>query len=403
MSARITDRASDPLDRRSGGDAGSTEPAACSGEAAGSTEAAADVAEFRARLDAYRVRIEGEIAAFLADRREACGAEAAELLDAVEALLLGGGKRLRPALVSFTYEGCGGDEATAVVPLAMATELLHGYLLIHDDIMDHARVRRGGPTAHVRFAERHAERGWPGDAEDYGRSMAILAGDLTYAWAAERFARACHEAAWLAPEERAGLERTFALACQEVIVGQYLEMHLPYGDDPDEAELLRILRLKSGRYSVERPIELGARLAAAPPEVRRALAEYGEAVGEAFQLQDDVLGVFGDESVVGKPVGSDLVEGKRTLLVHHALRLAPPERARRLRELLGGDGLCREELDEARDIVRASGALGAVRGMIDERLETAGRALRALGGLSFRPDARSFLEGLIAYSRERDR
>lgn len=390
---------------REGGEAAGSGPGPtlAASPSGASAEAPASLAGFRSRLDAFRVRIDGEIAAFLADRRKACGPEAGDLLDAVEALLLAGGKRLRPALVFFTYHGCGGREEAAVVPLAMSTELLHAYLLIHDDIMDHARVRRGGPTAHVRFAARHAERGWPGDADDYGRSMAILAGDLAYAWSVELFGRACRETEPRETEELAALQRTFGTACQEVIVGQYLEMHLPYREDPGEAELLRILRLKSGRYSVERPIELGARLAGATEESRRTLAEYGEAVGEAFQLQDDVLGVFGDEGTVGKPVGSDLAEGKRTLLVHHALRRASPERAGRLGELLGHPDPGPEEVEEAREIVRASGALEAVRGMIDERLERAARALRALDRLSFRPDAHTFFEGLIAYSRKRDR
>lgn len=358
---------------------------------------------FRASLDAFRVRIDGELARFLAGRKETCGPEAAPLVEAVESLVLAGGKRLRPALVSFTYRGCGGRDERAAVLLAMSTELLHAYLLIHDDIMDHASVRRGRPAAHAWFAARHRERGWPGDAEDHGRSMAILAGDLASAWAFELFAAACREGAGEPETDRAGLERTFFAMCQEVVVGQYREMHLPYGADADPRELLRILRLKSGRYSVERPVELGACLAGAPEALRRPLAAYGRAVGEAFQLRDDLLGVFGEAEAVGKPVGSDLAEGKRTLLIHHALRRAEAEAADRLRWLLGRPDLGGDEVEEAREIIRRSGGVEAVRGMIERRLARAARAVEALDRLAFGPDARSFFEGLISYSRERDR
>lgn len=366
-----------------------------------SATGSAALARFGSRLDAFQVQVNGELARFLAERKVACGPEAEPLVGALEALVRGGGKRLRPALVSFSYRGCGGRDEAAALTLAMSTELLHTYLLIHDDIMDHAEMRRGLPATHARFAARHRERGWPGDAEHYGRSMAILVGDLGCALAVELFATACREASDRA--DRVGLERAFFAMCQEVSVGQYREMHLQYGEDADEDDLLRILRLKSGRYSVERPIELGARFAGAPEEMRRPLAAYGRAVGEAFQLRDDVLGVFGEAEAVGKPVGSDLAEGKHTLLIYHTLRKAEPEAAKRLRALLGRTGLGRGEVEQARRIIRRSGGLDAVRAMIERRLASAGGALETLDKLAFNSEAHSFFEGLIGYSRERDR
>lgn len=376
------------------------------GAAGGSTAAALD--RFRDRLDTFREAVESRLSAFLAERERSCGGDAVPLVEAVRTLVLAGGKRLRPALVYFSYRGCGGRDEEAVFPLAMSAELLHTYLLIHDDIMDHARLRRGQPAAHVRFAHRHRRQGWPGEAADYGRSMAILAGDLAYTWAIELFERSLQASA--SPEREPGasakrgdLAAAFGRMCQEVIVGQFLEMHLPHDGDAREEDLLRILRLKSGRYSVERPLELGALLAGADDRRLRALAEYGRAVGEAFQLQDDLLGMFGEERAVGKPVGSDLREGKRTLLVYHALHGASPEEARRLRGLLGRSDLGPQEVEEARQLMSDSGALGIVREMIDQRLARAGRALETLDRLTLDADAYSFLEGLIAYSRERDR
>ncbi len=336
---------------------------------------------FAELLGAFRARFEAELAGWLAARRRALAAvqpDAAGLADAVAELATASGKRLRPALVWFGFRASGGSDDGAVLPAAMATELLHAYLLIHDDIMDHAELRRGKPAAHARFRALHRERAWPGDAADFGRSAAILAGDLAHTWAVELFADGRRRA----PAERAGeLDRCFSAMCEEVIGGQYLEMLLALRREATEAELEEVLRMKSGRYTVERPLQLGAALAAAPPATRTALAAYGRAVGEAFQLQDDVLGLFGDEGTVGKPVGGDLAEGKFTFLVYHALRLAGEADAKRVRAALGRADLPAGELEAVRGLVRACGALDRVRAMIEDRLGAARAALAGLAGL----------------------
>lgn len=357
---------------------------------------------FEEALADFRRRLEGELTAFFAGKRESVpgGADGVELVDGIERLVAGGGKRLRPALVYHAYRGCGGRRDRAALSLALSTELLHTYLLIHDDIMDRGEVRRGQPAVHVRFGRLHRERAWPGDSEHFGRSMAILLGDLAQAWAVEQYGRARAEAGLPSPGGVEALDRAFSAMCEEVIVGQYLEMQLPCREVPGEEELLRVLRLKSGCYSVERPVELGALLAGAPEASLRGLREYGAAVGEVFQLQDDILGIFGDAAAVGKPVGADLAEGKVTFLIHHALRSASRRDGARLRSILGRRDLGAGEVREARRIIRESGGLRAVRAMVEARLEAAGRALDKL---TLEPDASSFFQGLIAYSRERDR
>jgi geranylgeranyl diphosphate synthase type I len=351
-------------------------------------------------LNGFRARLEGELAGWLAARRRSAAAalpEAAELVDAVAELATGGGKRLRPALVWFTFRACGGRDEGAVLPVALATELLHAYLLIHDDIMDHAEVRRGRPSVHARFRHRHAERGWPGAGEDFGRTAAILAGDLAHGWAVELFADGRRRA----PADRAAeLDRCFSAMCEEVIGGQYLEVVLGLRREASEEELLAVLRLKSGRYTVERPIQLGAVLAAAPAAARAALATYGRAVGEAFQLQDDVLGTFGDAETVGKPVGGDLAEGKYTFLIHHALRAAGAADAARLRGALGRADLPAGEVEAVRALLRSTGALDRVLAMVEERLAAA-RA--ALVGLDLASDGGDFLAGLVEQLWERRR
>lgn len=358
---------------------------------------------FTERLAAFRQDADERLAAFLEGKRQAAEGSLETLAEAVADLVLAGGKRLRPALVHESYRALGGEDERAALPLALATELLQAYLLIHDDIMDHAELRRGRPTVHARFRQAQMERSrldWPGEAEDFGRSMAILAGDLAHTWAVELYQQGRIHAA---QADGAGLDRCFSAMCEEVIGGQYLEMLMPETAarrDPTEEELRRVLQLKSGRYSVERPLELGARLAGAPPEVLQDLSRFGAAAGEAFQLRDDVIGVFGDARDAGKSVASDLKEGKHTFLVYHALRQAEETDVARLRAGLGRDDLTGDEIDELREVLRRSGALDRVLERIATCLD---EARRALSGLPFGDEDRQFFSGMIDYLKERTR
>lgn len=353
---------------------------------------------FAQQLEGFRASIDRELELYLdGKRRETREAapEAVALVDALADLITAGGKRLRPALVHYSYLACGGDEPRRVLPLALASEILHAYLLVHDDIMDHAEVRRGRPTAHASFRQRHHERGWRGDAADHGRSVGILVGDLAASYAFDLLTQVEAE-----PEQRRRLERCFATMSQEVIHGQYLELLMSFEEAPTEADLRRVLQLKSGRYSVERPIQMGALAAAAEPEVLAALSRYGSALGEAFQLQDDLLGMFGDAETVGKPVGGDLAEGKFTFLIYHALEAASPEERAWLESVRGRPEAAAEADERVRHLIEANGALARVREMVARRLEVARESLQ---GLALAPEGRGFLEGLITYSQERRR
>ena len=261
--------------------------------------------------------------------------------------------------------------------------------------MDHAEVRRGQASAHVRFRDAHRALGYHGDAADFGRSVAILLGDLAHTWAVEL-------AAGVFPRKPRSRElaRTFAVMSQEVIGGQYLELLVAQRRTATEDELLRVLRLKSGRYTAERPIQLGGLLAGAPDGMLQGLARYGAAVGEAFQLQDDLLGMFGDESTVGKPVDADLKEGKFTFLILHALANATAEQRRILEGALGNPALDGAEVPRALAVLEETGARARVTGMVAERLQAAREALAPLG---LEPEGRLFLEGLIDYLWERKR
>jgi geranylgeranyl diphosphate synthase, type I len=356
---------------------------------------------FAGLLAGFRDKLDHALAAWLEVKRaEAAAAgspEALELIDGVGRLAVQGGKRLRPALVYYTYRACGGRSDEQVLPLALATELLHTYLLIHDDIMDHAEVRRGLTTAHALFRDAHRAHGLHGDPADFGRSVAILLGDLSQSWAVE-----------LATGVAAGgagsreLARCFAAMCQEVVGGQYLELLVAQRRTATEEELLRILRLKSGRYTAERPIQLGALLAGARPEAVAGLSRYGTAVGEAFQLQDDLLGMFGDPGMLGKPVDADLKEGKYTFLIHHALSRATPGQRAALEAALGNPDATAAQTAAALAVLAETGARSTVTAMIGERLRAARAALAGLAP-DLEPDGRLFLEGLIDYLRERER
>jgi geranylgeranyl diphosphate synthase, type I len=377
--------------------------------ATSAARSAAAPTSFSQMLDGFREKLERELQIWLSRKRDAAGSfrEAVELIDGVGQLVLQGGKRLRPALVYATYQACGGRSDAQVLPLALATELLHTYLLIHDDIMDHAETRRGQPAAHERFRLAHQANGFDGDAQDFGRSVAILLGDLAHSWAVELVSVVAQEDGLDSGRSRE-LMRCFAVMSEEVIGGQYLELLVAQrrgeggrrSPAEREQELLRVLRLKSGRYTAERPIQLGGLLAGAPAAALAGLSRYGTAVGEAFQLQDDLLGMFGDAGTVGKPVGDDLREGKLTFLIHHAFAAATPEQRRTLDAALGNPGLTAAEVARTQAILEETGARARVTAMVAERLEEARAALDGLSGLA--PEGRLFFEGLLDYLWERE-
>ncbi|MDH3253758.1 MAG: polyprenyl synthetase family protein, partial [Acidobacteriota bacterium] len=304
-----------------------------------------------------------------------------------------GGKRLRPALVHFAYQAVGGLGNDRTLPVEMAVELLHTYLLIHDDIMDRAETRRGGSAAHRLFAKEHRRRGWRDGSARHGEAAAILLGDLAHSHAVGLFLSGVADAV-----NGAQISRCFTEMCREVVIGQYLEMTAPLRGGLKEQDLLSILRLKSGRYSVERPIQLGALLGGASSHVVESLAGYGLAMGEAFQLQDDLLGVFGEREFVGKPVGGDLAEGKFTLLILAAMERADSAQRETILRCLQTEDPDAEEVSGVRTLVERVGAREKIESMVHERLE---RSAEALKKLDLNAEAKAFFFGLIDYLRER--
>lgn len=284
-----------------------------------------------------------------------------EVTDEIRALVAAGGKRLRPAFVYWGHRATGAGHDDAVLGPAAAVELLHTFALLHDDVMDRSATRRGRASAHTALAAAHVRQRRLGDPEWFGASAAILAGDLTYVWADELF-----DGTALPPDAVARARAVFTELRREVIAGQYLDLVLAADDRAAEAGARRVALLKSARYTVTRPLLLGAALApdADGTGVAAALRCYGDAVGLAFQMRDDVLGLFGDPGATGKSTIDDLREGKRTLLVLRALRLADDAQRAVLRSCLGDPLLDEDRAGEARRVVAATGALASVEALI---------------------------------------
>jgi geranylgeranyl diphosphate synthase type I len=319
-------------------------------------------------------RVEAELARFLDDRARdlaRLGPDLEPVCAAARRFVLDGGKRLRPTFAYWGWRTARGadDDDSALVPAAAALELLHACALVHDDVMDASDTRRGRPAAHAEFAGLHRRHNWSGDPDVFGTAAAILLGDLLLAWADAMFTGAVPGAG--------PARRVFDDMRQLVMAGQYLDVLVQARAAWSPEEALRVVEFKTSKYTVEGPPHLGAALGGAGPETFAALSGYGLPLGEAFQLRDDVLGVFGDPSVTGKPAGDDLREGKHTLLTSLAMAAADPEQAALLQDGLGDRDLDAGRIARLREVIVATGALEQVEARIAERAEQARAALTA--------------------------
>ncbi|PXY19611.1 polyprenyl synthetase family protein [Prauserella muralis] len=320
---------------------------------------------------------------------------------ALRDFVLGGGKRLRPTFAWWSWRGTGGDphgaDAAGVLRVVASLELIQACALIHDDVIDSSDSRRGSPTVHVAFAGRHADAGWLGSADSFGLAAAVLIGDLALAWADDMFAEAP-----LSPSTLAAGRPAWRAMRTEVLAGQFLDVHTQATGDASPEAALRVDRLKTAAYTVQRPLHLGAALAGAPPEVVERLMEFGGDLGVAFQLRDDVLGVFGDPSVTGKPAGDDLREGKRTLLLALGLQRAEEQGRTREREVIaaaiGDAGLAEEGVESVRQALVDVGAAAEVERRIGTLTES---ALATLGTAGLAEPAVSRLTELAARATQR--
>jgi len=350
------------------------------------------------------VAVEAALAAFLRSRTTdatAIDPAFAEATDALVAFVLQGGKRIRPTFAWWGWRGAGGavdsPEAVSVLRAVSALELIQACALIHDDLMDASATRRGRPTVHVEFARRLVTAGWTGQPARFGAAAAILLGDLALAWADDML-----RAAGLPPAALLRAAPPWQAMRTEMLGGQYLDvLHQATGDTSTRAAL-QIDRYKTAAYTVERPLHLGAAIADARPELISAYRRFGADIGVAFQLRDDLLGVFGDPAVTGKPAGDDLREGKRTLLVAVAVERAEKRGQRAARDAVtaavGDPDLDAAGVDRIRDLLTD---LGAVQSIEHRIAALTGSALDALSAVEIDEPAATELVALAELATRR--
>ena len=360
-----------------------------------------DVEQLRSRVQ----KVLDDVLAHWADVLESVSPDLAPLVESAGELMRGG-KRLRPAFCYWGWRGAGGSadgaDGEAIVRAATGLELFQAAALIHDDVMDDSDTRRGLPAIHRRFAELHRGSSWMGTPERFGEAAAILLGDLCLAWSDELLT-----SSGLEPASLAAGRPVFDRMRTELMGGQYLDMleqaragqqahagpQAYAGRQPDAAERARqVIRYKSAKYTIEHPLLLGGSLAGASPQLLAAYSAYGLPLGEAFQLRDDVLGVFGDPGQTGKPAGDDLREGKRTMLIAYAMEHASPAQQSSLRRHLGDPRLDGASVAELREVIVDTGALARVEALIDDLV---GQAGVALDDAPITEPTRSVLESLV--------
>ncbi|UCN16168.1 polyprenyl synthetase family protein [Cellulomonas iranensis] len=366
------------------------------------TLALVDRENLRAGVDAALARHVSRLSGTVS----AVSPDAAPLVDAVQRMLAGG-KRLRAAFCYWSWRAHGGepggDAERAVLRAGAALELFQAAALFHDDVMDDSSTRRGLPTAHLVFAERHASQRYRGAARRFGDGAAILLGDLALVASEEEMSAAL---ATVEPGAARAAREVFDLMRTEVTVGQYLDLlaqAMPWGDpSADERRARDVVRAKSARYSVEHPLTLGAALAGADETALAGCREVGLPLGEAFQLRDDLLGVLGDPGTTGKPAGDDLREGKRTVLVARALARADAAGDRAAVDALtrgvGDPSLDEQGVARLTEVLVGTGAVAEVEQLI---ADLTGRAFAAIDARGWPEPAREALTALARAAVER--
>lgn len=346
------------------------------------------------KLSSFKERFDPVLSQFLAQEiQEARNLtpELAEFVEVAAEFILRDGKRLRPAFVFEGYKAVGGEDESAALYVGMSVELLHAAALVHDDIIDKSDLRRGKPTVHQLIAKKFGD-------ENLGNSLAIIVGDTLLAMSNKVFSTTPF------PEERAKIARVFfTQMCTEINYGQYLDILGNIREEIDWNWAMKVMEYKTARYTVEKPLLIGASLGGASSKVFEAMRGYAIPLGIAFQIQDDILGMFGDEARVGKPVDSDLKEGKKTLLILKTLEKLKSEgrvnETERLSAILGNPELAEEDYHWTQQIIIETGSLEYSRQLARSLIT---KAKSALGEVDIEKDSRNYLLGIADFMLERE-
>lgn len=339
--------------------------------------------------------VERRLTEFCGQRREQLAeidSELTQVIDYVQGLLTGG-KRFRALFAYWSWvsalavspveltEEQEERSAAALVDICAALEMFHAAALVHDDLLDNSDTRRGAPAVHKRFEQLHLASGWVGSPSRFGQAGSVLAGDLMLGWSSELFDSGVKRApnaqiAWACRDE-------FAKMRVEVMAGQYLDiLEENAGPTRDSSEAIgranRVMLYKTAKYSIEAPLLIGASFCGASPATLRGFSAFAIPLGLAFQLRDDVLGVFGTPEVTGKPAGDDLREGKRTVLVALARQSLGLSTVKIFDELLASRELTDEQVRLLQETIKGCGSLAKVEQMIEEYGNEALLALQQL-------------------------
>ncbi|RLG20853.1 polyprenyl synthetase family protein [Candidatus Micrarchaeota archaeon] len=353
------------------------------------------------KLSEYREKINDELERLLDEKIENAKKEypgAADYLEWIRDYNMRGGKRLRPAFMVAAYEGVGGKEMDKIYKASASIELMEGYFLIHDDIMDQDDLRRGGPTLHVAYLDYYKKhfQGSEMRAKRFSEGMAIIAGDYVQSLAVEALLNSGFDQARIVEALK-----VYEYANQSTNFGQFLDMlsEEMKAEEVTEEHTMNIHKTKTSIYTIEAPLLMGWALGGGSEEQREAFSNYAIPLGQAFQLQDDILGMFGDVKKLGKPVGSDLRDGKKTILVIKALEKGSPEQKKKLLSLLGKLHITEQEIEEAKQIMRDTGALDYTR---NKARELASEALEAIENVELAEEAKQYLIGIAEYLINRE-
>jgi geranylgeranyl diphosphate synthase type I len=317
-----------------------------------------------------------------------------EALKYVKKMILAGGKRLRPALMYYGYVGAGGKNRKRILETAASIELIHFFLLIHDDIIDKDNKRHGIDTVHFYYDKMGKLIFHGSDSIHFGNSMAIIIGDMVSALGNQLLFSSKFDSG-LVIKALIKLQRIVS----NVVIGQSQDIYIEYKKKASEKEVLKMYENKTAKYTIEGPLHLGAILAGTKDELLNALSKYAVPVGIAFQIQDDILGIFGSEKKLGKPVGSDIEEGKQTLLVVKAKERAGKGQLRKINYLLGKPNLSQKEIEEFRNIIISTGSLEYAKNLARKFIIKGKRALIAA---KIKKETKDFLLGVADYMIKRE-
>ncbi len=354
--------------------------------------------QFKETIKSYQKIIEQSLDKFFDEKIERCSKIsplAKEMMESLKEFSLRGGKRIRPILTIFGYKAITSDINPSIVQAALAVELMESFLLVHDDIIDQDDFRRGYYSMHKVY-ELKAKRLYPySDTKHFGTSMAVMAGDILSVLGSEAITRSNFQ-----EELKIKAIDKFNRVIINTAFGEIIEVVSQIKPRISEPDIMRVNELKTAIYTIEGPLHIGAILAGASQKQLDVLTKYAIPLGQAYQIHDDILGMFGDEKKLGKPIGSDLKEGKKTILILKTLQLATDNQKKIIMKSLGNKALTQVQIDEIRKIVMDTGALGYCRQLVKELTEKAKSYILAS---DFRQEGKEFLLSIADYMVNREK